>query len=40
MTTTVIDRIGLLVTKAKILDSLEEGFYYRHEQLRKLLEAP
>ena len=30
--------IGLLVTKTKILDHLEEGFEHRHERLRKLLE--
>ena len=44
---TVIDRIefeppgglaGLLVTKSRILDALNDGFEHRHEQLKKLLE--
>jgi len=45
----VIDRIdfnpppgmlGLLVTANKILDQLDDGYYYRHRQLQKLLSAP
>lgn len=44
----VIDRIdflpppgmlGLLVTANKILDHLDEGYYYRHQQMQKLLSA-
>jgi ligand-binding SRPBCC domain-containing protein len=31
--------VGLLVTESKILEKLEDGFYYRHGQLRKLVEA-
>jgi ligand-binding SRPBCC domain-containing protein len=31
--------VGLLVTESKILDKLEDGFFYRHGQLRQLLEA-
>jgi ligand-binding SRPBCC domain-containing protein len=31
--------LGLLVTESKILDSLEDGFYHRHEQLKKLLKG-
>ena len=31
--------VGLLVTEAKIIDNLEDGFYYRHQQLRKLLQG-
>ena len=31
--------LGLLVTEAKILDSLEDGFYFRHQQLKKLLKG-
>jgi len=31
--------LGLLVTEAKIIDSLEDGFYYRHQQLKKLLKG-
>ena len=30
--------IGLLITKTKILDHLEDAFYHRHAQLRKLLD--
>lgn len=30
--------VGLIVTKDKILDQLEDGFFHRHGQLRKLLE--
>lgn len=29
--------LGLMVTESKILDTLEDGFYHRHQQLRKLL---
>lgn len=45
----VIDRIdfnpppgmlGLLVTADKILDQLDDGYYYRHRQLQKLLSSP
>jgi ligand-binding SRPBCC domain-containing protein len=32
--------LGLLVTANKILDQLDDGYYYRHRQLRKLLSAP
>ncbi|MDB5336357.1 MAG: hypothetical protein JWN70_1976 [Planctomycetaceae bacterium] len=32
--------VGLLVTESKILDSMEDGFYHRHQQLKKLLEGP
>ena len=28
--------IGLMMTESRILDSLEDGFYYRHQQLEKL----
>ncbi|MBS0262644.1 MAG: hypothetical protein JSS02_11890 [Planctomycetes bacterium] len=44
----IIDRIdfnpppgmlGLLVTGNKILDQLDDGYYYRHQQLKKLLSA-
>lgn len=31
--------VGLMVTESKIIDNLEDGFYYRHQQLRKLLEG-
>lgn len=31
--------VGLLVTESKILDNLEDGFFHRHQQLRKLLEG-
>lgn len=31
--------LGMLVTKAKILDHLEDAFHHRHVQLRKLLEG-
>ena len=31
--------IGLLVTKKKIIEHLEDGFFYRHDHLRKLLDA-
>ncbi len=27
--------IGLMMSEARILDSLEEGFFYRHQQLNK-----
>jgi len=27
--------IGLMMSEARILDSLEDGFYYRHQQLSK-----
>ena len=30
---------GMLVTESKLLESFEDGFYYRHQQLRKLLEG-
>jgi ligand-binding SRPBCC domain-containing protein len=29
--------LGMLVTESKILETLEDGFYYRHQQLKKLL---
>ena len=32
--------LGLLVTANKILDQLDDGYYYRHRQLQKLLSAP
>src|SRR5262245_12858140 len=32
--------LGFLVTKGKILEYLEDGFAYRHEQMRRLLAAP
>ncbi len=44
----VVDRIdfnpppgmlGLLVTANKILDQLDDGYFYRHRQLQKLLSA-
>jgi ligand-binding SRPBCC domain-containing protein len=44
----IIDRIefepprgmlGLLVTASKILDQLDDGYFYRHQQLKKLLSA-
>ena len=31
--------VGLLVTEAKILDNMEDGFFHRHQQLKKLLEG-
>ncbi|MDB5390804.1 MAG: Polyketide cyclase/dehydrase [Planctomycetaceae bacterium] len=31
--------LGLLVTESKILDSLEDGFYFRHQQLKNLLKG-
>lgn len=31
--------LGMIATEAKILDNLEDGFYYRHQQLRKLLKG-
>lgn len=31
--------LGMLVTEDKILDSLEDGFYHRHQQLKKLLKG-
>ena len=31
--------VGLMVTEAKILDNMEDGFYHRHQQLKKLLEG-
>ena len=31
--------VGLLVTEAKILDNMDDGFYHRHQQLKKLLEG-
>jgi ligand-binding SRPBCC domain-containing protein len=31
--------VGLLVTEAKLLDNMDDGFYHRHQQLRKLLEG-
>ncbi len=31
--------MGLMVTESKILDNLEDGFYHRHQQLRKLLKG-
>ena len=46
---TITDRIefeppgglaGLLITENRIRDSLEDGFYHRHKELRKLLEIP
>ena len=32
--------LGLLVTANKILDQLDDGYYYRHRQLQKLLLPP
>lgn len=31
--------VGMLVTESKILDSMEDGFFHRHQQLKKLLEG-
>lgn len=31
--------VGMLVTESKILDSMDDGFYHRHQQLKKLLEG-
>lgn len=31
--------IGLLITSQKIIDHLEEGFYHRHQELRRCLEV-
>jgi ligand-binding SRPBCC domain-containing protein len=31
--------LGMLVTESKILETLEDGFYYRHQQLKKLLKG-
>jgi len=31
--------VGLLVNEAKLRDSLEDGFYHRHQELKKLLEV-
>jgi ligand-binding SRPBCC domain-containing protein len=31
--------LGLLVTEDKILDNLEDGFYFRHQVLQKLLKG-
>ncbi len=28
--------MGLMMTESRILDSLEDGFYYRHQQLERL----
>ena len=30
---------GMLVTESKLLENFEDGFFYRHQQLRKLLEG-
>ncbi|AMV22197.1 SRPBCC family protein [Planctomyces sp. SH-PL14] len=47
-TTRVIDRIefeppggivGFIVTEKKILGALEDGFFHRHQQLKRILEA-
>jgi ligand-binding SRPBCC domain-containing protein len=46
--TTIIDRIefeppsgllGFLLTRKRILEELEDGYFHRHKQLRKLLES-
>lgn len=31
--------LGMMATESKILDNLEDGFYYRHQQLKKLLKG-
>ncbi len=31
--------LGLMATESKILENLEDGFYHRHQQLRKLLKG-
>lgn len=30
---------GMLVTESKLMESFEDGFFYRHQQLKKLLEG-
>lgn len=29
--------LGMMATESKLLENFEDGFYYRHQQLRKLL---
>lgn len=31
--------LGMMATESKILENLEDGFYHRHQQLRKLLKG-